>query len=79
LILPTTFTTSKKFKEVKKHTSEPIPNNSTYVLQIKSGNSILSAGLETPLTYWTMQKDKYRKTNDKDDDVLATANISDNL
>ncbi|AES69605.1 G-type lectin S-receptor-like Serine/Threonine-kinase, putative [Medicago truncatula] len=60
-ILPTTLTTSKKFKEVKKLTSEPIPNNSTYVLQIKSGNK------------------GNRKTIDKDNNVLATANISNNL
>ncbi|KEH38549.1 putative protein kinase RLK-Pelle-SD-2b family [Medicago truncatula] len=68
---------SQEFKEGMKLTSEPSPNNLTYVLEIKSGNVILSAGYKTPQTYWTMQKDN-RKIIDKVGHVVAFANLSDN-
>ncbi|CAK8535168.1 unnamed protein product [Lathyrus sativus] len=68
---------SQNFKEGMKLTSEPSHNNLTYVLEIKSGNVILSAGFKTPQTYWTMQKDNHR-TIDKNGDVVAFANLSAN-
>ncbi|RHN75165.1 putative non-specific serine/threonine protein kinase [Medicago truncatula] len=48
---------SQDFKEGMKLTSEPSSNNLTYVLEIKSGDVVLSAGFKTPQTYWTMQND----------------------
>lgn len=58
-----------------KLTREPSQNNMTYILEIESGNVILSFGFKTPQTYWTIQKDN-RRTIDKDDDVVAFANLS---
>ncbi|KAJ1415932.1 Bulb-type lectin domain [Sesbania bispinosa] len=68
---------NQDFTEGMKLTSEPSTNNLTYVLEIKSGNVILSAGFKTPQTYWTMQSDN-RKTINKDGDVVASANLSNN-
>ncbi|KEH38797.1 putative protein kinase RLK-Pelle-SD-2b family [Medicago truncatula] len=68
---------SQDFKEGMKLTSEPSSNNLTYVLEIKSGDVVLSAGFKTPQTYWTMQNDN-RKTINKNGDVVAFANLSDN-
>ncbi|RHN70638.1 putative protein kinase RLK-Pelle-SD-2b family [Medicago truncatula] len=65
------------FKEGMKITSEPSSNNLTYVLEIKSGNVVLSAGFKIPQVYWTMQEDN-RKTIDKDGHVVVSANLSDN-
>jgi hypothetical protein len=68
---------AQDFKEGMKLTSEPSSNNLTYVLEIKSGNVILSAGFKTPQTYWTMQNDN-RKIVDKVGHVVAFANLRDN-
>ncbi|XP_057434465.1 G-type lectin S-receptor-like serine/threonine-protein kinase SD2-5 [Lotus japonicus] len=66
------------FTEGMKLISEPSPNNLTFVLEIKSGSVVLSAGFDkTPQPYWTMQKDN-RKTINIDRDVVASSNISDN-
>ncbi|XP_061340995.1 G-type lectin S-receptor-like serine/threonine-protein kinase SD2-5 [Gastrolobium bilobum] len=71
-LLPT-----QDFTEGMKLTSEPSQNNLTYVLEVKSGNVILSAGFPTPQPYWTMQKDN-RKTINKDGDAVASATLSAN-
>ncbi|XP_045800233.1 G-type lectin S-receptor-like serine/threonine-protein kinase SD2-5 isoform X1 [Trifolium pratense] len=65
------------FKEGMKLTSEPSLNNLTYVLEIKSGNVVLSAGFKIPQVYWSMENDN-RKIVDKVGDVVVSANISDN-
>ncbi|XP_004501336.1 G-type lectin S-receptor-like serine/threonine-protein kinase SD2-5 [Cicer arietinum] len=65
------------FNEGMKLTTQTSSNNLTYLLEIKSGNVILSAGFNVPQIYWTMQKDN-RKTIDKDGDVVAFANLTDN-
>ncbi|KAK7410264.1 hypothetical protein VNO78_00905 [Psophocarpus tetragonolobus] len=71
-LLPT-----QEFTEGMKLISNPSPNNLTHVLQIKSGNVVLTAGFQTPQPYWTMQQDN-RKVINKDGDVVASANISEN-
>jgi len=68
---------SQDFKEGMKLTSEPSSNNLTYVLEIKSGDVILSARFKTPQTYWTMQNDN-RKIVDKVGHVVAFAKLRDN-
>lgn len=68
---------SQDFKEGMKLISEPSSNNLTYVLEIKSGVVMLSAGFKTPQTYWTMQND-IRKIINMNGDVVAFANLSDN-
>ncbi|TKY74733.1 G-type lectin S-receptor serine/threonine-protein kinase SD2-5 [Spatholobus suberectus] len=71
-LLPT-----QEFLEGMKLISDPNPNNLTYVLEIESGNVVLTAGFQTPQPYWTMQKDN-RKVTNKDGDEVASANISEN-
>ncbi|KAK7320687.1 hypothetical protein VNO77_30386 [Canavalia gladiata] len=65
------------FIEGMKLISEPGSNNLTYVLEIESGNVILSAGFQSPQPYWSMQKDN-RKIENKIGDVVASANLSAN-
>ncbi|CAJ2662602.1 unnamed protein product [Trifolium pratense] len=72
-----TLLSEQVFKEGMKLTSEPNSNNLTYVLEIKSGNVVLSAGFKIPQVYWTMQNDN-RKIIDKYGHVVVSANLSDN-
>ncbi|CAI8605924.1 unnamed protein product [Vicia faba] len=46
-------------------------NNLSYVLEIEShsGNVVLSSGLQSPQSYWSMQKDIRRIVNENGDDV----------
>ncbi|KAG5030955.1 hypothetical protein AAZX31_06G065300 [Glycine max] len=71
-LLPT-----QEFTEGMKLISDPSSNNLTHVLEIKSGNVVLTAGFRTPQPYWTMQKDNRRVIN-KGGDAVASANISGN-
>jgi len=64
------------FIEGMKLFSEPGPNNLTYVLQIESGNPILSTGLQTPQPYWSMKEDSRKKIIYKNGDVVASATIN---
>ncbi|KAK7311878.1 hypothetical protein RJT34_10323 [Clitoria ternatea] len=68
---------SQDFTEGMKLTSDPSPNNLTHVLEIKSGNVVLTAGFQTPQPYWTMQSDN-RKIINEVGGVVALANISAN-
>ncbi|KAF7830295.1 G-type lectin S-receptor-like serine/threonine-protein kinase SD2-5 [Senna tora] len=71
-LLPT-----QEFTEGMKLISEPTRNNLTYVLEIKSGDLLLSAGFQNPQPYWSMQKDS-RKIINKDGDAVASASLSEN-
>ncbi|XP_054788445.1 G-type lectin S-receptor-like serine/threonine-protein kinase SD2-5 [Prosopis cineraria] len=65
------------FTEGMKLISELSPHNLTYVLEIKSGDVILSADFLAPQTYWSLQKDN-RKTIDKDGGLVASASLTEN-
>ncbi|GMY29292.1 G-type lectin S-receptor-like serine/threonine-protein kinase SD2-5 isoform X1 [Fagus crenata] len=54
-----------------------VANNLTYMLEIKHGDMILSAGFQTPQPYWSMGKDN-RKTINKDGGVVTLASINGN-
>ncbi|CAL5199140.1 unnamed protein product [Lathyrus oleraceus] len=59
---------TKGMRLISEHDSS---NNLTYVLEIEShsGNVVLSTGLHSPQSYWSMQKDIRRIVNEKGDDV----------
>ncbi|KAL2318077.1 hypothetical protein Fmac_031953 [Flemingia macrophylla] len=63
------------FIEGMKLVSEPGSNNLTYVLQIQSGNVLLSTSLQTPQPYWSMKKDSRRIIN-KNGDLVASATLN---
>ncbi|WVY89848.1 hypothetical protein V8G54_035362 [Vigna mungo] len=66
----------QNFIEGMKLISEPGPNNLTYVLQIESGNAILSTGLQNPQPYWSMKEDSRKKIIHKSGDVVASATLN---
>ncbi|KAK4277172.1 hypothetical protein QN277_015210 [Acacia crassicarpa] len=72
-----TLSPMQEFKEGMKLTSEPDQNNLTYILEIKSGDLVLSAGFQNPQPYWSMQKDDRRIINE-DGNSVASASISAN-
>lgn len=57
--------------------SNPSSNNLTYILEIKSGDMILSAGFQNPQPYWSMGKDR-RNTINKDGGVVSVASLNAN-
>ncbi|KAF7817253.1 G-type lectin S-receptor-like serine/threonine-protein kinase SD2-5 [Senna tora] len=73
-----TLLSKQDFTEGMKLISDPNSNNLAYVLEIKSGDLILSADFQTPQPYWSMKKDN-RKVVDKDGDLMvASATLSEN-
>ncbi|XP_068343339.1 G-type lectin S-receptor-like serine/threonine-protein kinase SD2-5 [Pyrus communis] len=68
---------NQEFSEGMKLVSNPSSNNLTYILQIKSGDLVLSAGFKTPQPYWSMAKES-RKTINRDGGVVTSATISEN-
>ncbi|KAB2619092.1 G-type lectin S-receptor-like serine/threonine-protein kinase SD2-5 [Pyrus ussuriensis x Pyrus communis] len=68
---------NQEFSEGMKLVSNPSSNNLTYILQIKSGDLVLSAGFQTPQPYWSMAKES-RKTVNIDGGVVTSATISEN-
>ncbi|XP_027941778.1 G-type lectin S-receptor-like serine/threonine-protein kinase SD2-5 [Vigna unguiculata] len=66
----------QEFIEGMKLISEPGPNNLTYVLQIESGNAILSTGLQTPQPYWSLKDDSRKKIIYKSGGVVASATLN---
>ncbi|XP_052178533.1 G-type lectin S-receptor-like serine/threonine-protein kinase SD2-5 [Diospyros lotus] len=72
-----TLLSDQDFTEGMKLVSNPNNNNLSYFLDIKSGDTILYAGFQTPQTYWSMQKDN-RKTINKDGGVVSLASLSAN-
>lgn len=69
---------NQEFTEGMKLISDPSSNNLTHVLEIKSGDVVLTAGFQTPQPYWTMQKDNRKIINKINGDAVASANISEN-
>ncbi|OAY27384.1 G-type lectin S-receptor-like serine/threonine-protein kinase SD2-5 [Manihot esculenta] len=72
-----TLISDQEFREGMKLVSDPSANNLTYVLEIKSGDMILSAGFRTPQPYWSMQNDN-DKTINKDGGEVTLASLSAN-
>ncbi|RXH72418.1 hypothetical protein DVH24_012102 [Malus domestica] len=68
---------NQEFSEGMKLVSNPSSNNLSYILQIKSGDLVLSAGFQTPQPYWSMAKES-RKTINMDGGVVTSATISEN-
>ncbi|KAM5564484.1 G-type lectin S-receptor-like serine/threonine-protein kinase SD2-5 [Rosa sericea] len=68
---------NQEFQEGMKLQSEPSSNNVTYILEIKSGDLILSAAFQTPQPYWSMGKES-RKTINTDGGAVTSASISAN-
>ncbi|XP_028779261.1 G-type lectin S-receptor-like serine/threonine-protein kinase SD2-5 [Neltuma alba] len=72
-----TLLSMQEFKEGMKLISEPDQYNLTHVLEIKSGDFVLSAGFQNPQPYWSMQNED-RRIIDKDGNAVASASISAN-
>ncbi|XP_041022746.1 G-type lectin S-receptor-like serine/threonine-protein kinase SD2-5 [Juglans microcarpa x Juglans regia] len=72
-----TLLSNQDFFEGLKLISDPSSSNLTCILEIKSGDMILSAGFQTPQPYWSMGKDS-RKTINKDGGVVTVASLSAN-
>lgn len=68
---------SQDFGEGMQLSSSPNKDNLTYVLEIKSGDMILSSGYKTPQTYWSMRKET-RKIINKDGGMISSARIEAN-
>ena len=66
---------NQDFVEGLRLVSDPSSNNLTYILEIKSGDMILSVGFQNPQPYWTMKKD-IRTTINKDGGAVAVASIN---
>ncbi|KAB1204626.1 G-type lectin S-receptor-like serine/threonine-protein kinase SD2-5 [Morella rubra] len=72
-----TLLSNQDFVEGLTLVSDPSPNNMTYILEINSGDLILSAGFQPPQPYWSMGKDN-RKTINKDGGVVTVASLNAN-
>jgi hypothetical protein len=68
---------NQDFVEGLRLVSDPSSNNLTYILEIKSGDVILSAGFQNPQPYWSLGKDS-RNTINKDGGVVAVASLNAN-
>ncbi|KAK9945996.1 hypothetical protein M0R45_011483 [Rubus argutus] len=68
---------NQDFQQGMKLESEPGSNNVSYILEIKSGDLILSAGFKTPQPYWSMGRES-RKTINKEGGEVTSASISEN-
>ncbi|XWS70434.1 hypothetical protein CRYUN_Cryun03dG0047900 [Craigia yunnanensis] len=68
-----TLISNQEFREGMRLISDPSLSNLSYILEIKSGDMILSAGYSTPQPYWSMGKDTRRNINKNGGEVtLAT-------
>ncbi|KMT18927.1 hypothetical protein BVRB_2g030270 [Beta vulgaris subsp. vulgaris] len=72
-----TLLSNQEFVQGMQLSSDPSKGNLTYVLEIKSGDVILSSGYKTPQTYWSIKKDP-RKTINKNGGVISLAKIESN-
>ncbi|XP_050219665.1 G-type lectin S-receptor-like serine/threonine-protein kinase SD2-5 [Mercurialis annua] len=72
-----TLLSNQEFREGMKLVSDPSPNNLTYVLEIRSGDMILSAGYKTPQPYWSVKNDN-RKTINEDGGTVNLASLNGN-
>uniref|UniRef100_A0A2P2JGM6 Receptor-like serine/threonine-protein kinase n=1 Tax=Rhizophora mucronata TaxID=61149 RepID=A0A2P2JGM6_RHIMU len=69
-----TLLSNQDFAEGMKLVSDPNASNLTYILEIKSGDMILSASFITPQPYWSIEKDN-RKTINADGGDVTIASI----
>lgn len=72
-----TLLSNQGFVEGMRLVSKPDSNNLTYVLELKSGDMVLSAGFKSPQPYWSMRKEN-RKTINKDGGSVISATLSAN-
>ncbi|XP_023002235.1 G-type lectin S-receptor-like serine/threonine-protein kinase SD2-5 [Cucurbita maxima] len=72
-----TLLSNQGFVEGMRLVSKPDQNNLTYVLELKSGDMILSAGFKSPQPYWSMSKEN-RKTINKDGGSVISATLTAN-
>ncbi|XP_011039683.1 PREDICTED: G-type lectin S-receptor-like serine/threonine-protein kinase SD2-5 [Populus euphratica] len=72
-----TLISNQDFVDGMKLVSDPNSNKLTHILEIKSGDIMLSAGFQTPQPYWSIQKER-RMTIDKGGGKVAVASLSGN-
>lgn len=72
-----TLISNQDFVEGMQLVSNPSRSNLTFILEIKAGNMILSAGFHTLQPYWSMQKEN-RKTINKDGGEVTLASLNAN-
>ncbi|CAN1828372.1 G-type lectin S-receptor-like serine/threonine-protein kinase SD2-5 [Linum perenne] len=74
-----TLITGQDFSQGMKLVSDPASStNLTYILEIKSGDLIISAGFETPQQYWSMQTDNRKTINSNGGGGVSVAAIEGN-
>ncbi|KDP33590.1 hypothetical protein JCGZ_07161 [Jatropha curcas] len=74
-----TLISNQEFQEGMELVSDPSSNNLTYVLEIKSGDMILSAGFRTLQPYWSIQKENgIQKTINKGSGAVTMASLNAN-
>nr|TKS11894.1 hypothetical protein D5086_0000069150 [Populus alba] len=69
-----TLISNQDFVDGMKLVSDPNSNKLTHILEIKSGDMMLSAGFQTPQPYWSIQKER-RVTIDKGGGKVAVASL----
>lgn len=72
-----TIVSNQNFTQGMRLVSDPGLNNLSYVLEIKSGDMILSADFPNPQPYWSLSKDE-RKTINKDGGEIVYSSMSAN-
>ncbi|CAM8952775.1 unnamed protein product [Rhodiola kirilowii] len=72
-----TLISNQDFTEGMKLESDPSPNNSSYFLEIRSGDMILYPGYSTLQPYWSMGKD-VRKTINQNGGEVTSARMDSN-
>lgn len=72
-----TLISNQDFTQGMQLVSAPSANNLSYVLEIKSGDVVLSAGFPTPQPYWSMGREE-RKTINKGGGEVTSASLSAN-
>lgn len=72
-----TLISNQDFVDGMKLVSDPNSNNLTHILEIKSGDMILSAGFQTPQPYWSVQKES-RITINQGGGKVAVASLRGN-
>ncbi|EOY29477.1 S-domain-2 5 isoform 1 [Theobroma cacao] len=72
-----TLISNQEFREGMRLVSNPSASNLSYILEIKSGDMILSAGYSTLQPYWSMGKDT-RRTINKNGGEVAVASLDAN-
>ncbi|KAK8582029.1 hypothetical protein V6N13_145017 [Hibiscus sabdariffa] len=68
-----TLISNQEFREGMRLVSDPSSSNLIYILEIKSGDMILSVGYSTPQPYWSMGKDTRRNINKNGGEVTSAS------